>query len=69
VPPTLFINPRTDAAFVELVEKEAATATSPAELRARLLRSYPEVIVRQRSLEGERAEIWYVYRNGRWVAE
>jgi hypothetical protein len=69
VPPTLFINPRTDAAFVDLVEREAITATSPADLRARLSKSYPKVVIRQRALEGERADIWYVYRDGRWVAE
>jgi hypothetical protein len=69
VPPTLFINPRADADFVSLVEQEAASATSPEELRSRLASSYPEVVVRRRALAGERAEIWYVYRNGRWVAE
>jgi hypothetical protein len=65
----LFINPRTDAAFAELVEREAAAATSAEDLRVRLSASYPRILVRQRALEGERAEIWYVYRDGRWVAD
>jgi hypothetical protein len=67
--PTLFINPRTDAAFVELVTREMAAARNPEDLRSRLARSYPDVIVRRRALEGERAEVWYVYRDGHWVAE
>ena len=69
VPPTLFINPRRDAEFVDLVTTEAAAAASPEDLRARLSGRYPNVIVRQRSLEGERAEVWYVYRDGHWVAD
>lgn len=69
VPPTLFINPRRDAEFVDLVTSEAALAANPEDLRARLSRRYPNVIVRQRSLEGERADVWYVYRDGHWVAE
>lgn len=69
MPPTLFINPRRDAAFVEMVTIQSASATSPEELRSRLARHYPNVIVRQRSLEGERAQVWYVYRDGHWVAE
>jgi hypothetical protein len=69
VPPTLFINPRLDAEFVDLVIAEAASAASPEDLRSRLSWRYPNVIVRQRSLEGERAEVWYVYRDGHWVAE
>ncbi len=69
VPATLFINPRTDAEFADLVTLEAASAASPEELRSRLSRRYPDVIVRRRALEGERTELWYVYRDGRWVAE
>lgn len=65
----LFINPRHDVEFVERVTSEAALATSPDDLRARLSTHYPNAIVRRRSLEGERAEIWYVYRDGHWVAE
>jgi hypothetical protein len=69
VQPTLFINPRRDAEFVERVTSEAASATGPEDLRSRLSRWYPSVIVRRRSLEGERAEVWYVYRDGHWVVE
>lgn len=69
VRPTLFINPRSDAAFVDMVTTEAESAASPQELRARLGGRYPDVVVRQRALEGERGELWYVYRDGHWVAE
>jgi hypothetical protein len=69
VAPTLFINPRRDAEFVDRVTSEAASAASPDDLRSRLLGRYPNVVVRQRSLEGERGEVWYVYRDGHWVTE
>jgi hypothetical protein len=69
VPWTLFINPRGDVEFVERVTSEAASAASPEDLRSRLAPRYPNVAVRRRSLEGERAEVWYVYRDGHWVAD
>ena len=69
VPWTLFINPRGDVEFVDLVTTEAATAASPEELRSRLATRYPNVAVRRRLLEGERADVLYVYRDGHWVAE
>jgi hypothetical protein len=69
VPPTLFINPRLDAEFVDRVTSGASAAASPEDLRSRLSRWYPNVTVRRRALEGERAEVWYVYRDGHWVVE
>jgi hypothetical protein len=69
VPWTLFINPRGDVEFVDQVNRAAASATSPEDLRSRLASRYPNVAVRQRSLEGERADVLYVYRDGHWVAE
>jgi hypothetical protein len=69
VPWTLFINPRGDAEFVERVTSEAASATSPDDLRSRLAPNYPNVAVRLRSLAGERADVLYVYRDGHWVAD
>jgi hypothetical protein len=66
---SLFINPRGDVEFVDLVTSEAASAASPEDLRLRLATSYPKVAVRRRSLEGERADVLYVYRDGHWVAE
>ena len=63
---TLVINPRTDDEFVGLVSREAAAAESAAALQASLRRRYPRAVVRPRELEGERTEVWYVYRDGHW---
>lgn len=63
------INPRRDAEFVGEVEAEGPSASSPQALEAALRTRYPRVVVRPRQLEGERAEVWYVYREGSWVSE
>jgi len=63
---TLVINPRTDDEFVGLVSREAAAAESAAALQASLRQRYPRAVVRPRELEGERTEVWYVYRDGHW---
>jgi hypothetical protein len=63
------INPRRDKAFVDMVEGDGLSARSPGDLEARLREEYPRAIVRPRQLEGERAEVWYVYREGMWVSE
>jgi hypothetical protein len=66
--PTLVLSPPDDRPFralaVGLIEDGAAT---PGDLEARLRRAYPRAIVRPRELVGERTQIWYVYRDGRWV--
>jgi len=36
-------------------------------LQRRLRDRFPRAIVRPRELAGERLEIWYVYRDGRWI--
>jgi hypothetical protein len=64
---TLVINPRTDAVFVATVERESESTLDPGALQARLRAVYPNVAVRPRLLDGERVEIWYVYREGHWV--
>jgi hypothetical protein len=67
-PPTLVLNPPDDEAFrsyaLGLVE---GGALEPSTLEGRLRGRYPAAIVRPRELAGERAQIWYVYRDGRWV--
>ncbi|HEV7810183.1 MAG TPA: hypothetical protein VGO64_06275 [Candidatus Limnocylindrales bacterium] len=66
--PTLVLNPPDDEAFrvlaLGLVEDGFAT---PDRLERELRRHYPAAIVRRRELAGERNDIWYVYRDGRWV--
>ena len=66
--PTLILSPPDDATFRSLATGflEEGVAT-PAVLEARLRREYPDAIVRERELAGERTQIWYVYRDGRWV--
>jgi hypothetical protein len=63
------INPRRDAGFVAMVENEGPRASSPAALEQFLRETHPKAVVRPRQLEGERSEVWYVYRDGTWVAE
>ena len=63
------INLRRDADFVAAVEAEGPNSVTPAALEAHLRETYPKAVVRPRQLEGERAEVWYVYREGYWVSE
>ena len=66
--PTLVLNPPDDEEFrsaaLDVIEDGADT---PAALEQALRRRYPRVLVRPRDLVGERSQIWYVYRDGRWV--
>ena len=66
--PTLVINPTDDIAFGEDVEAAYQEGQSAAELQEILRSTYPLTVVRPRDLAGERPVIWYVYRDGRWVA-
>jgi hypothetical protein len=63
------INPRRDANFVARVEADGPSSASPPALEATLRTDYPRAVVRPRQLEGERAEVWYVYREGYWVSD
>ena len=64
---TFVINPRSDEEFVARVQTEGPASSSAEALQARLRADYPKAVVRPRQLEGEREEIWYVYREGSWV--
>ena len=61
------INPRNDDEFGRLVREAGAGSTSALALQAVLRQNYPRAVVRPRQLEGERDEIWYVYREGAWI--
>jgi hypothetical protein len=61
-----FLNPRSDARFARIVELLIEGADGPEDLEARLRRSYPDALVRERDLADE-PSVWYVYRDGRWV--
>lgn len=69
-PAVLIINPRSDEVFARDVAMLAEGASLPAELQSRLRdRGYPRALVRARDLAGQVEVIWYVYREGRWIAD
>ena len=66
--PNLVTNPADDRAFQEVAEAALLEGQSVAELQRSLRRTYPRAVVRARDLAGERPVVWYVYRDGHWVA-
>ena len=70
--PTLAINPGEDRTFVieavKLAEAlESDSILTPASLTVSLHGRYPDAVVQERDLAGERSRLWYIYRDGRWV--
>ena len=70
--PTLAINPGEDRTFVieavRLAEAlESDSILTPASLTVSLHGRYPDAVVHERDLAGERSRLWYIYRDGRWV--
>ena len=66
--PTLVTNPSADRPFRDAAERDVERARSAAELQELLRRSYPRAVVRPREISGEATVVWYVYREGHWVA-
>jgi hypothetical protein len=67
--PALFLNPADDLSFVGEVERWMDEGVAEAaELERRLRDSYPRAVVRPRDLSNEPFVVWYVYRDGHWVA-
>jgi hypothetical protein len=66
--PTLVANPAADVAFRDRAETALQEGQSVAELQQILRRDYPRTVVRARDLAGERQVVWYVYREGHWIA-
>ena len=64
----MIINPRSDAEFARFVDEQAPGVSDAAELQANLRQRYPHTTVRGRELSGETAQVWYVYRDGRWTS-
>jgi PAS domain S-box-containing protein len=66
---TILSFPSDDETLRRLVEDllNDPAIVSPAGLETRLRPVYPQVTVRERGLAGERAETWYVYRDGRYL--
>jgi hypothetical protein len=66
--PTLVLNPADDMEFRTIAESLVAAGIARADaLQEGLRRHFPYALVRPRELAGERAQIWYVYRDGHWV--
>ena len=66
--PTLVLNPPDDDAFRALAEGLVRGGINRSEALQDCLREvYPLVLVRPRELAGEKAHIWYVYRDGHWI--
>ncbi len=65
--PALMVNPGSDARFAAAVAAALNDVETPEALAVVLGAEYPSVLVRPRSLSGEPVEVWYVYREGRWV--
>ena len=66
--PVLMLNPRDDEAFGELVTQLVAGGIeTTGALQAALRDRYPAAVVHQREISSERAVVWYVYRDGRWI--
>jgi hypothetical protein len=66
--PTLILNPPGDEDFAAFARHALnGGVIDPTELQRRLRQRFPHSIVRPRGLSGERTEVWYVYRDGRWV--
>lgn len=66
--PLLVTNPADDRDFQDAAEAALFDGQSVAELQRTLRRAYPRAVVRARDLTGERPVVWYVYREGHWVA-
>jgi hypothetical protein len=66
--PTLVLNPADDEEFRSAAELLMQNGfAEPALLEDCLRLRWPAALVRPRELAGERAEIWYVYRDGHWT--
>ena len=66
--PTLLLNPRCYPSFAAMAGFLLDGASAPSDLQRGLRATYPEAAVHPRTLSGEAASVWYVYRDGHWVS-
>lgn len=67
--PRVISNPADDASFDRWVTRLAAERDmTPDALQALLRFRYPHAVVRRREIAGELTEVWYAFREGRWIA-
>jgi hypothetical protein len=68
--PALVLNPRSDDAFVNHAHALIGDGVeSPDAMQRELRTDYPDAVVHERVLSGERSATWYVYREGSWVED
>jgi hypothetical protein len=66
--PTIVRNPADDLDFARAIEDAMAGGVAePHEAQRRLRQVYPRAVVRRRELAGEHLDVWYIYREGRWI--
>ena len=66
--PTLVLNPPDDDVFASAAESLVQGGVRDVHRMQELLRMrFPLAVVRPRALAGERAPVWYVYRDGHWI--
>jgi hypothetical protein len=62
-------NPANDPEFERAVNDIIRAGVRDAVTAQALLReAYPRAVIRPRGLTGEPTPVWYVYREGRWIA-
>ncbi len=67
--PILVVIPRDDSAFADAAAQSVASEGRTPELLQHALRiRFPRTVVRARDLSAEVLRVWYVYREGHWIA-
>ena len=66
--PHLITNPAHDDQFRRFAHTLREHQERPDELESALRERYPAAVVHERVLSGEPWLVWYVYRDGHWVA-
>ena len=67
-PPLIVANPAADVTFRRRINRAITAGLRwPGELQRALRSDYPQAVVRRRELADEELEVWYVYREGRWI--
>lgn len=63
----MVLNPADDDAFAAFAERSLDEGDDIEAFQEQLRLVYPLAVVHERVLSGERATVWYVYRDGRWT--
>ena len=66
--PILVINPASDQAFEDFAMATLEPGIPIAGFQDALRTRYPQASVHRRALAAEQQVVWYVYRDGHWVA-